>query len=328
MAALTATLVRKLRSGSRKQSFPIANAVTLYQGSYVAINTSGYVTTYAGAAIDTSRAAVIVGFVQPHPYPADLDQSLKGDTALTPVPEATVETAEHILEQVAVTGVTAQSDVGKLVYLNSNDNDLTLTRPQNALALGVIDRWHTSTTSDVRVFSYETRLALAKGMEAGGLQYSNTADSAAVTNTTTETAFDKSVTLAGVQLATGDVLEIVCMGVATATNSTDTLNVKLKVGTEIVASTGAVDVANDDIFYLHAFVTVQASGASGALMATGVRAIGADNTVTAKPFRTDQASEDLSGNVLVSATATWSVANAGNSCKLEILDVIKHRTAI
>ncbi len=65
--------------------------------------------------------------------------------------------------------------------------------------------------------------------------------------TITETSFDKSVTLPANTLQLGDVLRIRAQGICPSTNSTDTLNIKLKIGSLIVLATGALDVNNNDI---------------------------------------------------------------------------------
>lgn len=155
--------------------------------------------------------------------------------------------------------------------------------------------------------------------------YANLADSAEVENTTTETAFDKSKTIDGASLKVGDVLEIIASANVVDNNSTDTLNLKLYVGTEEVVATGAVDVADGDVGFIHAFVVVRAVGASGAISATGVHALGVPGTVTAKPFMKAQATEDISGDVAITVKATWSVAHADNEVELENLIIIKHR---
>lgn len=161
--------------------------------------------------------------------------------------------------------------------------------------------------------------------DGDGLLYAAIADSAEVENTTDETAFDKSKTIDGGELKVGDVLEIIARAYVLDNNSTDELTLKLKCGTEVIVSTGAVDVADGDIGFIHAFVTVRAVGASGKLSASGVVGLGVEGTVTAKPFRKDEASEDLSGDVAITVTATWSVAHADNEVYLEDLIVIKHR---
>ena len=166
----------------------------------------------------------------------------------------------------------------------------------------------------------------AQPIGSGTQRYVNIADSASVTNTAVETAFDKSVTLKGAALKVGDILEVIARANCVATNATDTLNVKLKVGTEVIAATGALDVANGDQALIHAFVVIRATGASGKLSASGITKIGGDAAVP-KVIRLDEATEDISGDTAVTVTATWSVANAGNDVVLEDLIVLHHRAS-
>jgi len=161
--------------------------------------------------------------------------------------------------------------------------------------------------------------------EGNGLIYATTADSAAITNTITETAFDKSVTIDGNELQVGDVIHVRLEGIATVTNSTDTLTVKLYFGTEEIVTTGALDVADNDIFFIDAHIVVTALGAGGAVRGAGVVSIGVPGTATAKPFRKASASEALNVDVPIVAKATWSVAHVNNSCKLEVMNVTKKR---
>lgn len=154
--------------------------------------------------------------------------------------------------------------------------------------------------------------------------YANVADSASITNTTTETDFDKKRTIDGNILKKGDVLEIIARANMVATNGTDTFNLKVYVATEEIAATGALDVANGDQAYIHAFVVVRDVGASGKLSASGIAKIGGASAVPTV-IREDQSSEDLSGSIAVKATGTWSVANAGNDAVLEDFIVIHHK---
>lgn len=163
-------------------------------------------------------------------------------------------------------------------------------------------------------------------VEEPGLIYAAVADSTDVENTVTETTFSTgSKTIDGAQLKAGDVIEVLAQGVVTDNNSTDTLTVKLYLGTEEIVTTGAVDSADGDIFYIHAFITVRTLGASGTIQACGVVANGVPGTVTAKPFRKAQATEDISGDVAIAVKATWSVAHADNECNLESMFVKIHR---
>lgn len=162
---------------------------------------------------------------------------------------------------------------------------------------------------------------------AAALAYSNVADSAQVENTTTVTAFDKSHTIPASELQVGDVIEVIARAFVEDNNSTDTLEIKLLANTEEIVTTGAVDSADNDIAYIHAFITVRALGASGALSASGVVANGVPGTVTAKPFRKAQATEDIAAGIAITVTAGWSVAHADNEVELEDLIVIHHRKA-
>lgn len=158
-------------------------------------------------------------------------------------------------------------------------------------------------------------------VEKTDLKYANTAASAEVENTTVETAFDVKKTLAGAELSAGDVIRVRGQGTVIDNNSTDTLTVKLYLGTEEIVTTGAVDVADGDIFYIDCDIVVRIAGAGGHVAGCGVVALGVPGTVTAKPFAKADAAEDLSGNVDVVLKATWSVAHADNEVQLDNLIV-------
>lgn len=157
----------------------------------------------------------------------------------------------------------------------------------------------------------------------GAIASAAVAASAAVTNTTTETAFDQSFTFDANTLKVGDIIRIRAQAIATATNSTDTLNLKLKIGSTIIAATGAVDVANNDIGYIDVDLVVRTVGASGTFVAAGVVALGAAGTVTTKATNLASTTIDTTATQQVTVTATWSVASASNSCRLDVLNVQK-----
>lgn len=161
--------------------------------------------------------------------------------------------------------------------------------------------------------------------DGSSVLFANVADSASITNTVAETDFDKKRTIDGNVLKAGDVLEVIARANMVATNGTDTFNMKVKLGTEEIAATGALDVANGDQAQIHAFVVIRDVGASGKVSASGWTKIGGASAVPAV-IRKDQAAEDLSGASLdIKVTGTWSVANAGNDAVLEDLIVIHHK---
>lgn len=153
------------------------------------------------------------------------------------------------------------------------------------------------------------------------LLYASVAASAAVSNTVAETAFDKSVSIPADTLRAGDVIRVRAQVVATATNATDTLDVQLRLGTTDIVATGAVDVANGDIGYIDFDVTIRTIGAGGTMVGAGVVALGVPGTVTAKPKFLASTAIDTTAAISVNVSATWSVANAGNSCRLDVMNV-------
>lgn len=159
---------------------------------------------------------------------------------------------------------------------------------------------------------------LVKNVLEGVAGQSLAADGTAHTNSTDETSL-KSFTLS--DLKAGDVIRFKACVHASATNSTDTLTVNVKLGTETIVTSGAVDVANDDRYICEGDIVVRTGGSSGTLQGVGIHMLPAAAGGNMISWVKDQASEDLSGNVTFDLTADWSVANAGNSCHAEILNV-------
>jgi len=144
----------------------------------------------------------------------------------------------------------------------------------------------------------------------------------ALTNNNAETTLG-SFTIPANRLQVGDVIRFRAQGIAPATNSTDTLNVKAYLGTNNLCATGALDVANNDIFYIEGDIVVRTIGnaATGTIVAAGLQSIGTPGTATAKPWNFASANLDTTIAEILKITGTWSVANAGDSCRLDILDV-------
>lgn len=147
------------------------------------------------------------------------------------------------------------------------------------------------------------------------------AASSAVSNTTSETNFDTTIVIPANTLKAGDVIRVRAQGIATATNSTDTLTAKLKLGSTAIAATAAQDVANNDIFWFDFDIVVRTVGASGTMVAGGVQGIGASGTATAKTTNLASTAVDTTAAITVQVSATWSVASTGDSCRLDILTV-------
>ena len=156
------------------------------------------------------------------------------------------------------------------------------------------------------------------------LIYRNTADSAAIHTSTAEVDFDKTVDLGAHGLRAGDVIKWEASGKHSTTPGTPTLTLKFKIGTIVVASSGALTCANDASslpWQLNGSCTIRVGGAS----ATG--------STDARCFLATAASTDLtaiirtavSGNqatqTLAKVSAQWSASSASNTTTLENLRV-------
>lgn len=160
----------------------------------------------------------------------------------------------------------------------------------------------------------------------GGVAYRNLAASTAHTNTTDEALFDTQLSIPANTLKAGSVIKVRFQGIATATNSTDTLTIKLYIGglagTALLTGT-ATDVANNDIFCGEATIVMRTIGESGTFVAVGSHAKVPAASGTAVPVYqiTASTSIDTTAAIVLGVGADWSVANSGNSCRLDIFVV-------
>lgn len=156
--------------------------------------------------------------------------------------------------------------------------------------------------------------------------YEQVAAGTALTNSTVETALS-SYTIPANTLQVGDQITVKGEGIATATNSTDTLKVKLYIGSTAIFDSGALDVADNDIYEFEATIIIRTIGASGTLVAEGTVTIGTPGTSTVKAFKLASTAVDTTATQALTLKGTWSVANAGNSVRSDVFDVEIARVA-
>lgn len=153
------------------------------------------------------------------------------------------------------------------------------------------------------------------------------ADSTAISNTASETAFSLTYTIPANTLQVGDVLHIVAAG-SCVTNSTDTLVIKLYIGTQEVIATGTIDAATGDGFEIDCFVTIRTIGTAGTYVAAGMTAI---ETPSAAAGAADIPSFDYLGSTAINTTttnaisvkATFNAASTSSTTTLQQLIVEK-----
>lgn len=175
----------------------------------------------------------------------------------------------------------------------------------------------------------EGKRLVSGGLNPGVLPviaYTNTAASTAVSNTTTETLFDKSYSIPANSLRVGQLIRIRYQVIATATNSTDTLAVKLYIGgltgTALI-SHAATDVADNNVVSGEYEVILRTVGASGTMVGCGTykSVPAAEGTMTIKDDILASTAIDTTAAQVIGVSATWSVASASNSCRLDFLRV-------
>jgi len=157
--------------------------------------------------------------------------------------------------------------------------------------------------------------------------YVLTAAGTALSNSTDETVL-ASTSLAPYSIQPGKVYHVRAAVIATATNSTDTLTVRLRVGSvaltgTVVGSSGAVDVANSDVVTLQVEFVVRDADSSSVVLAHGaVSAPGAEGTATLR-VAFESLALDNAVTQHIAITGQWSAASASNSCRCDALTVLE-----
>lgn len=165
-----------------------------------------------------------------------------------------------------------------------------------------------------------------------GRAYTNVAASTAISNVTAETAFDTNYSIPAGALKVGTKIRIRYQGIATATNSTDTLAIKLYLATDITAgaivgtvliSHAATDVADNNVWQGEFELIIRTVGASGTIVGCGTykSVPAAEGTMTIKDDILASTAIDTTVAQIVAVTATWSVASVSNSCRNDVMIV-------
>lgn len=160
----------------------------------------------------------------------------------------------------------------------------------------------------------------------GGVVSRTVAAGTALTASSTETLLG-SYSIPASTLKAGTVVKVRYQGIATATNSTDTLAVKLYIGglsgTALLTGT-ATDVANNNIFAGEALIQIRTDGASGTFVAVGTHTDvhAASGTATHGICEiTASTTVDTTAAQVIGVSGTWSTTSGSNSCRLDILVV-------
>lgn len=187
------------------------------------------------------------------------------------------------------------------------------------------DRYHRGDTGDIRQVDGSANDDPVLGW-SGGVVYRNVAASTAHTNSTDEALFDTQFSIPANTLRAGSVIKVRFQGIATATNSGDTLTVKLYIGglsgTAILTGT-ATDATNNDIFTGEATIVIRTIGATGTFVAVASGNIVPAATRVAVPVFQITASTtiDTTAAQVIGVGADWSAQSSSDSARLDILVV-------
>ena len=130
--------------GSDVASFKVLNSEVIYHGALVLLDKQdGYLRNLEDASGTDDR---FCGIAIPK------TASVTGDTGASPVVECAVDISGVTLEKVAVTGASAVTNTGDSVFA-TDENTLTLTQTTNLKKIGIVTRWYSSTTCDVKLVS-------------------------------------------------------------------------------------------------------------------------------------------------------------------------------
>jgi len=160
----------------------------------------------------------------------------------------------------------------------------------------------------------------------GSKLYTNAAASTAVSNgVNTEQDYDLTYTLPANMLKVGDVLNIKGHIVVSATASTDTITVKVYLGSTAIVTTAAVDAATGDIITFNVNVVIRTIGASGTFVAYNHNANGVPATGTVKAGFVASTAIDTTTTKVIKASSTWSATSATCTSAVQSLIVTLER---
>lgn len=155
---------------------------------------------------------------------------------------------------------------------------------------------------------------------SGHTRYAQVNDSAAVANTVTQTAFNKTFTIPGNSLAVGDLIKIRAFGKYSAVSNPG-LSLRIRIGGTVMYGMTPSGIPNgtDIPWFIEAMGVVRAIGAGGTVAVTIWG--GAIYTTGAGVPTILSLSVDTTGGRVVDLTAEWSVASPSNTVTMQGLIV-------
>lgn len=166
MAALSSNIQggRDAEFEPERVSVEVEDAEVVYKGAFTSVRDKGNATAANQGRIGAYTGAAGEFFIGdyrgirdpevPGGFAAAPTDEVTGDTSGSPAPQASAQISEGIYTNIAIAGVSSQSDVGAPVYLSS-DNDLTLTPQTRPDPIGFVTRYRSSGVADFLKFGLD-----------------------------------------------------------------------------------------------------------------------------------------------------------------------------
>lgn len=163
---------------------------------------------------------------------------------------------------------------------------------------------------------------------AGGEVFASAVASTVLTNTVTATKYDQNYTFPANSLNAGDHIRITGEISIPSGNSTDTLTTDLMLGSQVINTLAAFDPTNGggDIIAFVADIEIRTAGASGTMVATVTWTKNVNGTTTVAEAQLASTAIDTTATQQVALRGTWSVANAADQSRLDMLNIAKLST--
>ena len=199
-----------------------------------------------------------------------------------------------------------------VLFKNGTNNILQLNSTGNNITFNNAYTFPTADGGAEQVLKTDGSGALSFGTPTSGL-FAQTADSATVTNTTTETSIIGtgvgSLTVPADAFAVGDSYHAKIGGVISAQNGDD-ITINIKSGSTILATTGALDLeaTTSMAWECELDFTIRAIGASGEIVTNGNFAYNRNTGTLEGYVFQDTVSFDTTVSNTLDITATWAQA--------------------
>lgn len=190
----------------------------------------------------------------------------------------------------------------------------------NPSSLANGDYWYNTTQKSHRFRSTAGTQGLV------GLLYTNTAVSAAVVSTTTETNFDKTFSIPANAPTVGKKLWVRAYGLH-STSGAPTLTLRFKLGSTVIVTSGAITTgsgASNRLWSVDLMLTFISVGATGTVEAQGFAMLATSATAVtiADMENTAVITVDTTAALTAQVSAQWSIASSSNTTTLRDISIV------